>query len=304
MFGVVWVLILFFPFVRGVCRIVGLDPSAGSQDPARLTFALATFHTCFNLINTAVLIWFIPQIEKFVCRIIKPKKSEVEDEFKLKYIKAGIMKTPELSVFQAQKEIAGFGDKMRFMFGLVEELYKTEDDGAFGKLFERIEKFEDKSDDLENEIGRYLGDVGSSHLSDDTKEKIRSMLRQISELESIGDGCFNLARIIRRKKENKLAFTQSQEDGLAKMFGLVDEALALMNNVLSGRKDDYDISLNENAEFRINACRDKLKSENILSLDAHDYNYVIGTVFNDLVGECEKTGDYIINVVEARFGVS
>ena len=303
-FGVVWVLILFFPFVRGVCRIVGLDPSAGSQDPARLTFALATFHTCFNLINTAVLIWFIPQIEKFVCRIIKPKKSEVEDEFKLKYIKAGIMKTPELSVFQAQKEIAGFGDKMRFMFGLVEELYKTEDDGAFGKLFERIEKFEDKSDDLENEIGRYLGDVGSSHLSDDTKEKIRSMLRQISELESIGDGCFNLARIIRRKKENKLAFTQSQEDGLAKMFGLVDEALALMNNVLSGRKDDYDISLNENAEFRINACRDKLKSENILSLDAHDYNYVIGTVFNDLVGECEKTGDYIINVVEARFGVS
>ncbi|MBQ6253149.1 MAG: Na/Pi cotransporter family protein [Bacteroidales bacterium] len=303
-FGVVWVLILFFPFVRGVCRIVGLDPSAGSQDPARLTFALATFHTCFNLINTAVLIWFIPQIEKFVCRIIKPKKSEVEDEFKLKYIKAGIMKTPELSVFQAQKEIAGFGDKMRFMFGLVEELYKTEDDGAFGKLFERIEKFEDKSDDLENEIGRYLGDVGSSHLSDDTKEKIRSMLRQISELESIGDGCFNLARIIRRKKENKLAFTQSQEDGLAKMFGLVDEALALMNNVLSGRKDDYDISLNENAEFRINACRDKLKSENILSLDAYDYNYVIGTVFNDLVGECEKTGDYIINVVEARFGVS
>ena len=303
-FGVVWVLILFFPFVRGVCRIVGLDPSAGSQDPARLTFALATFHTCFNLINTAVLIWFIPQIEKFVCRIIKPKKSEVEDEFKLKYIKAGIMKTPELSVFQAQKEIAGFGDKMRFMFGLVEELYKTEDDGAFGKLFERIEKFEDKSDDLENEIGRYLGDVGSSHLSDDTKEKIRSMLRQISELESIGDGCFNLARIIRRKKENKLAFTQSQEDGLAKMFGLVDEALALMNNVLSGRKDDYDISLNENAEFRINACRDKLKSENILSLDAHDYNYVIGTVFNDLVGECEKTGEYIINVVEARFGVS
>ena len=264
----------------------------------------STFHTCFNLINTAVLIWFIPQIEKFVCRIIKPKKSEVEDEFKLKYIKAGIMKTPELSVFQAQKEIAGFGDKMRFMFGLVEELYKTEDDGAFGKLFERIEKFEDKSDDLENEIGRYLGDVGSSHLSDDTKEKIRSMLRQISELASIGDGCFNLARIIRRKKENKLAFTQSQEDGLAKMFGLVDEALALMNNVLSGRKDDYDISLNENAEFRINACRDKLKSENILSLDAHDYNYVIGTVFNDLVGECEKTGDYIINVVEARFGVS
>ncbi len=301
-FGVIWVLIAFFPFVRGVCRVVGLDPTAESQDPTRLTFALASFHTFFNLINTAVLIWFIPQIETIVCRIIKPKKAEEEDEFRLKYIKAGIMKTPELSVFQAQKEIAGFGEKMQTMFGMVRELYATEDEAAFARLFERIKNYESQSDALENEIGRYLGDVGDSHLSDETKEKIRSMFRQNSELESIGDSCFNLARIIRRKRENKLSFTPDQEDGLRTMFNLVDEALVRMNNVLSGRKEDYDISMSEDVELRINACRNELKSKNILSLDAHDYNYNIGTVFIDLVGECEKTGDYIINVVEARMG--
>ena len=303
-FGVIWVLIVFFPFVRGVCRVVGLDTAADTQDPTRLTFALATFHTFFNLINTAVLIWFIPQIEKFVCRLIKPKKSEIEDEFRLKYIKAGIMKTPELSVFQAQKEISGFGEKMQTMFGMVRELYKTADDSAFGKLFDRIEDYEQKSDALENEIGRYLGDVGSSHLSDDTKEKIRSMLRQIGELESIGDSCFNLARIIRRKKENNVEFTDGQEEGISTMFGLVEEALSKMNTVLSGRKTNYDITPSEDVELRINACRNDLKSKNILSLDAHDYDYKIGTVFNDLVGECEKTGDYIINVVEARMGAA
>ena len=112
-FGVIWVLILFFPFVRMVCRVVGLDPTAPEQDATKLSFALATFHSFFNVINTAVLIWFIPQIEKLVCLIIKPKKSEEDDEFRLQYISSGIMKTPEISVLQAQKEIAVFGERMQ-----------------------------------------------------------------------------------------------------------------------------------------------------------------------------------------------
>lgn len=301
-FGVVWVLIAFFPFVRFVCGIVDLDPTAEAQNPTQLSFALATFHTCFNLINTAVLIWFIPQIEKIVCAVIKPKKSEEEDEFRLTYIRSGIMKTPELSIFQAQKEIVTFGDRMLRMFGMVKELYKAEDEDSFNKYFTRIEKYEDISDRMEDEIGKYLGQVGDSHLSDETKEKIRSMLRQIGELESVGDSCFNLARILRRKRENRIAFTPQMDEGIRKMFSLVEEALERMTSLLSGHKEDYAIAESEEIERQINACRNALKQQNIDNLDARVYDYDKGTVFADMIGECEKTGDYIINVVEARLG--
>jgi Na+/phosphate symporter len=219
-----------------VCGIVGLDPQASEQNPTQLSFALATFHTCFNLINTAILVWFIPQIEKLVCLLIKPRKTEEEDEFRLQYIRGGIMKTPEISVLQAQKEIALFGENTQRMFAQVKELYSTKDEQSFSRLFERIHKGEEGSDRMENQIGRYLGDVGDAHLSDETKEKIRSMLRQIGELESVGDSCFNLARILRRKRENKIVFTPQMEEGLQKMFSLVEDALTRMNDVLSGSK--------------------------------------------------------------------
>ncbi|MBO7589100.1 MAG: Na/Pi symporter [Bacteroidaceae bacterium] len=301
-FGVIWVLIIFFPFVRTVCRVVGIDVTTDTVDPSRLTFALATFHTAFNVINTSLLIGFIPQLEKLVCYIIKPGKADEEDEFRLQFIRGGIMKTPEISVFQAQKEIVIFGEKMQHMFGLVKELYKTTDEQAFKKLFERIEKTEDGSDRMEQEIGKYLGDVGDAHLSDDTKEKIRAMLRQIGELESIGDSCFGLARIMRRKQENRIEFNQTQEEGVRQMFGLIDQALTRMNELLAGRREEYDITLSEEIENSINACRNRLKQENINSLDQHTYGYGSGTVFSDLISECEKTGDYIINVVESRLG--
>ena len=301
-FGVIWVLILFFPFVRMVCGVVGLDPTAPEQNPTQLSFALATFHTFFNVINTAILIWFIPQIEKLVCFLIKPKKTEEEDEFRLQYIRGGIMKTPEISVLQAQKEIVVFGERMERMFGMVKELYGIQDEQAFDKLFERIKKVEDMSDKMENEIGRYLGEVGSAHLSDDTKQKIRAMLRQIGELESVGDSCFNLARILRRKRENKVVFNEGLEAGVQEMFALIDEALARMNESLAGRREDVSIADSEDVERRINTCRNALKQKNIENLDAREYGYDLGTVFSDLIGECEKTGDYIINVVEARLG--
>ena len=212
------------------------------------------------------------------------------------------MKTPEISVLQAQKEIVVFGERMERMFGMVKELYGTTDDQAFEKLFERIKKVEEVSDRMENEIGRYLGEVGSAHLSDDTKQKIRAMLRQIGELESVGDSCFNLARILRRKRENKVVFAEQLEAGVSEMFGLIDDALAKMNESLAGRREEFSIAASEEAERRINTCRNRLKKENIENLDARLYGYDLGTVYSDLIGECEKTGDYIINVVEARMG--
>ena len=300
-FGVAWMLIFFFPFVRTVCRIVGVDPGSESVDPARLTFVLAAFHTGFNVINTALLIGFIPQMEKLVCRIIKPRKSDEEDEFRLKYIRGGIMKTPEISVLQAQKEIVVFGERMAKMHELLVELTKA-DEEQFPKLFERIQKYEELSDRMENEIGRYLGDVGEAHLSDETKEKIRVMLRQIGELESVGDSFFNLARILRRKNENKITFTAEQEASVNEMLSLVGESIAQMNKALSGRREDQHVADSEAIEARINALRNALKKQNLDNLDARVYGYDNGTVFNDLIGECEKTGDYVINVVEARLG--
>ena len=301
-FGVLWVLALFFPFVRMVCGVVDLDPTAAEQSPTQLSFALATFHTFFNVINTAVLIWFIPQIEKIVCAVIKPKKTEEEDEFSLKFIRGGIMKTPELSVFQAQKEIAVFGEKMQRLFGLVKDLYHTQDDQAFDKLFERIQKGEDVSDRMENELGKYLGDVGSAHLSDDTKEKIRCMMREIGELESVGDSCFNLARIMRRKRDHKVWFDDKINDGIMALYALLDKAIEQMNHALGGRKEDIDFNVSVETERQINDLRNSLKQQKVANLDQQVYSYELGTVLNDLIAECEMTGDYVMNVVEARLG--
>ena len=302
-FGVVWVLIVFFPFVRAVCRIVGIDPTAESVDPARLSFALAAFHTGFNVINTALLIGFVPQIEKLVCLIIKPKKADEEDEFRLKYIRGGIMKTPELSVFQAQKEIATFGKRMLRMFGMVKDLYFTEDDEKFGEIFARIKKYEEISDRMESEIAKYLGQVGDAHLSDDTKAKIREMLRQIGELESIGDSFFNLARILRRKHDEKIVFTDEQVAAGTEMTHLVEAAMSRMNDILAGHREDFTLDESVQIEGKINELRDTLRVRNIQDVENNVYTYEAGNVFMDMISESEKTGDYVMNVVEARLGV-
>ena len=237
-----------------------------------------------------------------MCFIIQPRKAEEEDEFRLQYIKSGIMKTPEISILQAQKEIDVFGEKMQLTFGLVKDLSQAKEEDEFKKLFDRIEKNEDLSDRMEKEIGLYLGQVGEAHLSDDTKEKLRAMLRQIGELESVGDSCYNLARILARKRENKVVFTEGQENSVIQMYSLVEAAIARMNVVLKGPREENDMSVSEDLELKINGLRNQLKKQNIVDLDNHIYDYDNGTVYMDLISEFEKTGDYIINVVEARLG--
>ncbi len=296
-FGVLWVLIIFYPFVRLACRLVGVDADAGVDNPERLTFVLATFHTMFNVTNTLILIWFIPQIEQLVSKLIPHKVSE--DEFRLKYIGAGIMKTPEISVFQAQKEIEHFAVRMSRVVGMVKELTHTTDDEAFQSLYDRIAKYEQISDNMENEIGKYLGQVANAHLSDDTKQTIRAMLREIGELESIGDSFFNLARALMRKKKQNVTFTASQEAGLTEMYGLVGQSMDQMVLVLEGEADE---SESTRLEIALNACRDRLRQQNENAVDERDYSYACSTIYMDLVEECEQCGDYIVNVVEARTG--
>ena len=311
-FGVCWMLIVFRPFIRMVCGIVGFDvdmtkAEAGEEaflaNAAKLSFVLATFHTCFNLVNTAVLIWFIPQFEKVVCKIIKSKKIDDEDDFRLRFITGGFLQTPELSVLEAQKEIISFAERMQRMFGMVRELIRIDDASAFSKLFARIEKYEGISDNMEIEIARYLEHISDSHLSDETKAKIRAMLREISELESIGDSCYNIARILNRRERGKENFAASQLNHMDQMMNLTDNALTEMNHLMCGKKGQLDVNRSFNIENEINNFRNQLKSQNINDVDNREYNYAIGTMYMDIIAECEKLGDYIINVVEARMGV-
>lgn len=302
-FGVMWVLCVFYPFVDLVCNFVNYDPQSHDLNPIKLSVVLAAFHTSFNICNTFILIWFIPQIEKLVCWLIKPRTNDEEEEFRLRYIGGNsIMETPELSVLEAQKEIILFAERIQRMFGFVRELLNTTNDTAFTKLFTRIEKYEGISDNMEIEIAKYLDSVSDAHLSDETKARIRAMLREISEIESIGDSCYNIARNISRKFKGKEDFTESQYEHLHQMFELTDDSLTQMNIMLSGRKDKLDVNRSFNIENEINNYRNQLKSQNINDVNSHEYTYAIGTMYMDIICECEKLGDYVINVVEARMG--
>jgi putative Na/Pi-cotransporter II-like protein len=304
--GVVWVLILFYPFVNMVCGFVDYDPTTHAMTSAiklKLPVVLAAFHTTFNVLNTSLLIWFIPQLEKLVCSMIHMRKSDTEEDFRLRFIQAGIMKTPELSVLEASKEIQSFAERLQRMFGMVRELMHTTDESAFVKLFTRIEKYEGISDNMEIEIAKYLDQISSAHLSDDTKEKVRSMLREISELESIGDSCYNIARTMNRRMSGKENFTEKQYERIDQMFELTDDALTQMNSLLVGHKHENDINCSFNIENEINNYRDQLRTQNIQDVNDHKYTYAIGTMYMDIIQECEKLSDYVVNVVEARMGM-
>lgn len=308
-FGVIWVLCVFKYFIRFVCSLVGYDFDMPKTDPgfadnvAKLSFVLAAFHTTFNLANTCILIWFIPQMEKFVCWVIKPRKNEDEDDFRLRFISSGLMQTPELSVLEARKEIISYAERTHRMFGMVRELISTTDDGTFNKLFSRIEKYEGISDNMEIEIAKYLDSISDNHLSDQTKAKIRAMLREISEIESIGDSCYNLARTISRKSNSKENFTPEQMRHIEQMFELTDNALSQMQTILSGRREMLDANRVFNTENEINNYRNQLRSENIVDINDHRYSYAVGTMYMDIICECEKLGDYVVNVTEARMGM-
>ncbi len=301
-FGVVWVLVTFYPFIDMVCGIVGYDPSTSGQT-ARLPVVLAMFHTCFNVINTAILIWFVPQLERVVCWLL-PEKQKVKEkeEFRLQYIQSNLVQTPEIAVLQAQKETAVFAQRVGEMFDLVRKPFHETDPKDFSELYKQIEHEEDMTDKMEIEIARYLEQVSDDHLSDETKQKIRQMMREISELESIGDACYKLARTLDRKQESGKAFTALQTEQLQALMMLCNHALEQMNTVMHGHRSDHDIHETFRIENDINQLRQRLKAENVHAVNDHEYDYAVGTLYVDMINELEKLGDYVVNVVEARFG--
>ena len=300
-FGVIWVLAVFYPFVDLVCSLVGYNPSMAGQTE-RIPVVLAMFHTCFNVLNTALLIGLIPQMEQIVCRLMPENKEEAKQPTTLHFISRGVIQTPEIAVLQAQKEIVHFAERMHRMFGMASALIDEKDKKEFESQYARIERYETIADNMEIEIANYLEQVGNEHLSDETKDKTRVILRQIGELESIGDACYKMARTISHLRENKEDLTAEQYTRLRDMFRLVNEAVVQMIVVVSGRRKDLSLADSLSIENDINELRNQIKSETVVGVNSHQYTYTLGTLYNDIVADCEKIGDYVMNIVEARLG--
>ena len=300
-FGVIWVLCVFYPFVSMVCGFVGYDPSMTGQTE-RLPVVLAMFHTCFNVTNTALLIGLIPQMERVVCWLLPKQEQPKQEELRLQYIQSNLIQTPEIAVLQAQKETALFGERVQHMFGMVCQLVEEKDEKAFAHLYSEIEHQEDLTDQMEIGIARFLEHVSNDHLSDDTKVKIRQMMREVSELESIGDACYKLARTMNRLQETGKELPKKQLTRLKAIMTLCNDALTQMNHVMHGHRSEHDIHNSYRIENEINQMRQQMKTEYIRSVNEREYGYAIGTFYIDLINECEKLGDYVINVVQARFG--
>lgn len=297
-FGVCWVLVIFYPFTAGVSWFV-THVMKVTEPGVAVSFKLAAFHTAFNISNTFIMIWFVNLIEKTVRWLIKPKEEE-DEEYRLRYITGGMLSTAELSTLQAHKEITLFAERTNRMFDMVKELLNEKNTDNFLKIYSRVEKYESISDRMEVEIANYLTSVSEDRLSSEGKEEIRIMLRSVTEIESIADSCNNLARTIKRRNDHKSAFTDEQNHNIDQMLTLVSRALLRMIEVLNkSQLHREDINPSYNIENEINNYRNQLKNQNVENINNKDYQYQDGVYYMDIISEAEKLGDYIINVVQA-----
>ena len=307
LFGVVWVLCVFRPFVGLVCKLWGVPFEAGVRPeegiaPEKLSAILATFHTLFNVINTCILIGFVKYLEKLVIWIIPSKPEQKDTDSQLRFISGGLMSTSELSILQAWKEVHVFAVRTQRMLGMIHDLYYETDSAQFTKIFSRVEKYEGICDRMEYEIAQYLNNVADGRLSDQSKHEVHKMLRIVSELESVGDSNYNLSRFIRHKHENNVKYSEDQDKNVEMMMYLLSGAEAKMVEAL----EHVNISEDEfhqmtNMENEINNFRDELKMKNMQDITDKKYDYSVGVNYMDIVLELEKMGDYIINVEEAVY---
>lgn len=297
-FGVVAFLIVFYPACDAVSWVVENCLGGGND-----LFKLSAFHTAFNIINTLLLIGFVKQIEMLVCRVL-PMKAQDED-YRLRFISGGLLSTAELSIMEAQKEIRSFAERCQRMAGFVPTLLETKDEMEFNKLFARIEKYENITDSMEMEIASYLNKVSEGRLSDASKTQIQKMLRQISELESIGDSVYNLGRTLNRHRMHcQESFTADQMQHMMTMLQLVDAALTEMLKRVDLPTTKNGVKVSLNIEHEINNYRTQLKNQNLHDVNAGLYDYQLGVFYVDFISECEKLGDYVMNVVQAGKGLN
>ena len=295
-FGVFVVLTMFYPFCNAVSWFVDNVLMAGGNN----LFKLSTFHTAFNIFNTLLLIGFVKQIEQFVCKLL-PSRDE-QEEHGLRYISGGLLSTAELSIFQARNEVGVMAERCHKMLGMVYAALTTEKDTEFEKMLKRIEHYEQITDNMENEIANYLRQVSEGRLSSFSKNHITQMLREVDELESIGDSMYHLARTLSRKRKlEESAFTDLQMADIKRMIDLTDKALSQMYFIITEEHhDNIDLTPCYDTENQINDLRYACREENLKAVNSGKYSYRLGTFYNDFIAECEKVGDYVINVVQAE----
>ena len=317
-FGVCWMLIFFFPFTRMIIALVGhingmstdevsyllnssaalLPPEEAAKAATTVSFSLALFHSIFNVCNVLIMIWFVKVYEKIVTTVIK-QKSATDEEFQLKYINTGMMGASELNLPQARQEIVVYAERVRRMFGMVQDLlHEKEGSEAYSKLYSRIEKYEQICDRMEIEIASFLNKVVSGRLSYDGKLQVNSMLTMVTEIESIGDCCYNLARTLVRKQEAGVKFNDEIMSNIDALMALDSDALESLIAVLS-KGENADIIATYNKENEINNFRNQLRATNMDNINANHYNYQESIYYMDIVAEAESLGDYIVNVVDA-----
>ena len=313
-FGVIWVLCLFKPFLKLICSIVGLfglpspmatDFLAADPDTVRtaLLYSVATLHTIFNVTNTLILIWFVPFIEKLVSVIIPNPQGE--EEFRLKYISGGVLSTPELSLAEARQEIVHFGQICYKGFGYVRQAIMEQDKNKFNTINEKLIKYEDITDKIEFEIAQYLNEVSKGEVSSEAEDRIKAMYKMIGEMESLGDSGEAIGRMLVRKFTHEKFFTEEMLGKLNGLLDLVDKAYKIMQeNISTPYHAKVDLTSALEAEDAINKYRNRLREENITALETGEYNYLVGVYYMDTVAELEKIGDFIINISQAKAAVA
>lgn len=299
--GVVWMLVLFYPFLYLISWIV--EPNGGNGihlSAFSIPVALSLFHSIFNIINTSVLVWFIPSIERIVSKIVPINE---EEDFRLKFIPTGFMAASELNIEPAKKEIESFSKRVLRMYNFIPELFEEKDEKKFEQLMSRTRKYEEITDRMELEIANYLARVSENELSVNASYEISAMLRIVDNLESIGDSCYQLSIAIDGKKKQNISFTDEMTENLRTMFAFVREAVEVMNSNLSESYINVNGSKAKELESKINNYRDKLRTEHTEAIKNNDYSYQTGICYSNLYAQCEKLADFAINVTEAMLKV-
>ena len=320
LFGAIWVLAVFHPFVQMVTWVVkdlfhlgdpwalynsvkagaSVEGNALMQEQVAMSIGMTMFHTIFKFFNLLIMIWFTKLYVKLLNSIIKSKKKE-DEEFQLKYIQGGLMSASELNIDPAQREIVVFAGRVERMLGMVKELVHTKTGTPeFNKILSRVQKYEDITDRMEFEIGSYLNKVLDGRLSSSAKARVASLLSIISELESIGDSCNNIAKALVRKEEADAHFNEYNYANIDEMLRLVSEAMTNMLMVLTDidNVSAEDLMRNYNKEREINNFRNQCRTENIENVNQKKYPYKAGIFYMDIVCEAEKLGDFIVNVID------
>ncbi len=297
--GVLWMTLAFPLYLKGInWAVMELGAESAYTSTKSLPIALSLFHTSFNILNVATLIWFVPLIQKTVIKMVKSRDDE--EEFNLKYINTGLLSTSELSLLQAKNEIVDYSSHTVKMFSIVRKQLFEKKSGKFEKRFKKIEKYEDASNKIELDIANYLTLISEGELSEDTSRRIRAYLNIIDNLESVSDCSYNLSRTFLRKKDEKVVLPEELKSNLDSMFDLVEKAITIMQEILSKHPHEVGLDIADSIEEEINNMRNKLRKDHLDNIETQkEYNYKAGVIYSDLFSESEKLGDYAYNVSEA-----